>query len=287
MTLQIVSLGGPLGARVAGADLTHPPSPEDIEAIETALEQHGVLVFPGQNITPAQQVAWSRAFAELDQTARIEARHPDAPEIFVVGNTGQQVVSFAPADGSDDLEWHADHMHLPVTARASLLYCLETPPKYGDTLFACMYGGYDALSPEEQAEAETLTACHSGSGLRAFLKEKGEAGTADQKYAVDDALVMKWPLVRRHPRTGRKALYFGSKVTIGLEGWPMDKAQSYLADLEAKATAPALRYRHKWSPGDAVLWDNRRVLHAGTPYDTAAYRRCMHRTTWREDQPIA
>ena len=283
---QILPFDGPLGAVVEGASLVHPPSPEDIETIEDALERHGVLVFPGQDISPVQQVAWSAAFAELEQTARIEARHADAPEIFVVGNTGESIVSFAPADGSDDLEWHADHMHLPVSARASLLYCLETPSEGGDTLFACMYGGFEALSPQEQAEAEALTACHSASGLRAFLREKGEAGTADQDYAVEDALVMKLPLVRRHPRTGRKALYFGSKVTIGIDGWPTERARAYLAGLEAKATAPSLRYSHKWSAGDAVLWDNRRVLHAGTPYDTGTHRRCMHRTTFREDCPI-
>ena len=284
--VEVTPTGDTIGARVEGISLAEQPTPDQIEAIEDALERHGVLVFPGQDITPAQQVAWSAAFAELDQTARIEARHPDAPEIFVVGNTGEKIVSFAPADGSDDLEWHADHMHLPVTARASLLYCLETPPTGGDTLFACMYGGYDALSSEEQAEADGLTACHSGSGLRAFLKEKGEKGTADQAYAVEDALVIKWPLVRRHPRSGRKALYFGSKVTVGIEGWPVEQARAYLQALEAKATAPSLRYRHQWSAGDAVLWDNRRVLHAGTPFDTGAYRRCMHRTTFREDCPV-
>jgi alpha-ketoglutarate-dependent taurine dioxygenase len=97
---------------------------------------------------------------------------------------------------------------------------------------------------------------------------------------------MKYPLVRSHPRTGRRALYFGSKVTIGIEGWPEDRARAYLAALEAKATAPVQRYAHKWAVGDAVLWDNRRVLHAGTPFDNARYRRCMHRTTWREDQPV-
>jgi taurine dioxygenase len=171
VALAITPLTGPIGARVEGLNLAEVPTDAEIDRIETALEAHGVLVFPGQDITPNQQVAWSRAFAELEQTARVEARHPDAPEIFVVGNTGEKIVSFAPADGSDDLEWHADHMHLPVTARASLLYCLETPPRGGETLFACMYAGFDSLSPEEQVEAQGLTGCHSGSGLKTFLRD--------------------------------------------------------------------------------------------------------------------
>ena len=275
-----------IGATVTGCDLSCLPDEEQIEAIETALERHGVLIFRDQDISPAQQIAFSKAFASLEQTARVAARLDGHPEIFVVGNVDGQVVSFAPADGSNELEWHSDHMHLEVPARASMLYCLETPPVGGETLFACMYSAYDALSIVEQAQANELVALHSVSGLQSFLREKGAKGAADAKYNSPDALVVRWPLVRHHPVSGRKALYFGSKVTIGIDGWAAEQARDYLADLEAKATAESYRYSHVWRPGDAVLWDNRRVLHAGTPYDMDAYSRRMHRTTWREECSI-
>ena len=284
---QITKLADPIGAEVRDVSLGSVPTPDQIDLIEDALEHHGVLVFRGQSITPAQQVAFSAAFADLEATARVEARLPGHPEIFVVGNTGKRIVSFAPADGSDDLEWHSDHMHLQTPARASLLYCRTAPPTGGDTLFACMYSAFDALTPAEQAEAEGLIAMHSVAGLQAFLRDQGAKGAADGNYAVPEDQIVRWPLVRRHPRTGRRALYFGSKVTIGIEGWPPEKARDYLTDLNVRATEPAFRYRHRWQPGDAVLWDNRRVLHAGTPFDMDRYRREMHRTTFREDQPIA
>lgn len=275
-----------IGARVLGLGLETPPRPDEMAEIEAALERYGVLIFSGQEISPAQQIAFSAAFATLEKTARVSARLEGYPEIFVVGNVDGQIVSFAPADGSDDLEWHSDHMHLEAPARASMLYCLETPPEGGETVFACMYSGYDALDPEAKAEAETLTAQHSISGLQNFLRNKGAKGAADGEYASPEALVVRWPLVRHHPLTGRKALYFGSKVTIGIEGWEAERADTYLTALEAQATQSAFRYSHKWAPGDAVLWDNRRVLHAGTPFDMGRYARRMHRTTWREDQPI-
>lgn len=278
--------GAALGARVLGVDLRNVPNDDLIDKIETALERFGVLIFPDQIITPAQQVAFSASFGELEMTARVEARLEGQPEIFVVGNTGKKVVSFAPADGSDDLEWHSDHMHLETPARASMLYGIEVPPQGGHTLFACMYSAFEALTKDEQAQAEELTACHSVSGLQDFLRDKGAAGTADQPYAVDEALVVRWPLVRRHPRTGRRALYFGSKVTIGIEGWPETQARNYLETLEQKSTSDEFRYVHDWKQNDAVLWDNRRVLHAGTPFDMTRYRRRMHRTTLREDKPI-
>lgn len=275
-----------IGAVVSGVSLADAPSPEAIAQIEEALETYGVLIFRDQDITPAQQVAFSATFATLEQTGRIAARHNAHPEIFVVGNVDGQVVSFAPALGSDDLEWHADHMHLKTPARASLLHCLETPTEGGQTLFACMYSAYEGLSATEKAEADSLVARHSAGGLQSFLRTKGIKGAADGEYAYPEALTVEWPLVRSHPRTGRKSLYFGSKVTVGIKGWEPDTARAYLDTLEAKATALPLRYAHQWAVGDAVLWDNRRVLHAGTPYDLSAYSRRMHRTTWRENQPI-
>ncbi|MEE4188531.1 MAG: TauD/TfdA family dioxygenase [Roseobacter sp.] len=278
--------GAVIGAKVFGASLAQVPTPDVIAQIEDALERYGVLIFAGQDITPSQQVAFSAAFATLEKTARVSARLDGVPEIFVVGNADGKVVSFAPPPGSDELEWHADHMHLPTPARASLLYCLETPPVGGETLFACMYTAFERLSAPERAKAEGLIAQHSLSGLQSFLRRSGEKGAAEGEYESPETLTVSWPLVRTHPRTKRKSLYFGSKVTIGLEGWAPAEAAAYLSDLEAKATAPELRYAHHWSPGDAVLWDNRRVLHAGTPFDLSAFQRRMHRTTWREDKPI-
>lgn len=287
MAIDILPTDAPIGAEIKGLDLSALPTPDEIDAIETAMEHYGVLIFRGQDLEPGQQVAWSRVFAELAPITRVDAALPEHPEIFVVGNTGKRLISFAPADGSNDLEWHSDHMHMEVPARASMFHCVETPPTGGATLFACMYSAYDALSPAEKAEADGLTACHSISGLQNFLRTKGEVGTAEGTYASPETLVVKWPLVRTHPLTGRKALYFGSKVTIGIEGWEPERAHAYITDLNAKATVPAFRYGHQWAPGDTVLWDNRRVLHAGTPYDTQGSRRRMHRTTWREDRPIA
>ena len=157
MAIEIIASGDALGATVYGLSLADPPSDEVVTRIEEALEAHGVLVFPDQTISPAEQVAFSRAFAELELTELDRARLPGHEEIFVVGNVGKGLVSFAPAEEGGELEWHTDHIHLTVPARASLLYALEVPPTGGDTAFACLYCGFDALSPDEQAHA--VSAC--------------------------------------------------------------------------------------------------------------------------------
>lgn len=284
--LDIEPMNAPLGARVRGLNLARVPTEAQIAAVEEALEKYGVLVFPEQEISPAEHVAFSRSFAELEMTMRIEARLPEHPEIFVVGNTGEKLVSFAPKNPDDPVEWHADHMHLAVPARASLLHALEVPAVGADTLFSCMYRAFDALSIDGQNDARTLTMRHSVSGLKKFLRTKGQTGADQAAYESPDHFVATWPLVRHHPVTGRPSLYFGSQVTIGIEGWPEDRALAYIETLAAIASRPDHIYRHRWQAGDAVLWDNRRTVHAGTPFDVERYRRCMHRTTWREDQVI-
>ena len=273
-----------LGAEVDGVDLRQVPDEATIDVLEEALERYGVLIFHAQHLAPAEHVAWSRAFGPLVMTQGTETRLPHCPEIFVVGNTIDPPVTFSPSTAHDDLEWHADNSHLEVPARASLLYARAVPQQGGDTLFACMYTAYDTLSLAQQAAYDEIQVMHSLSGLRTYVQRQ-RAEAAPPPHAQPDPVVVR-PLIRRHPRSGRKALYFGNQVSIGIVGWPEERARALIRQLTTHACQPAYQYRHRWSVGDAVLWDNRRVLHAGTFYDIATETRLMHRTTFRETEPV-
>ena len=285
MALKITPYETVIGARVEGLDLNARPDPAEVAALEAALEHHGVLLFRDQRASPAQQIAFTGAFGPLAPTEEADARLPDHPEIFVVGNVGDHPVIFSAPEPDGPLEWHTDHSHRKEAARASLLYALEVPPAGGDTLFACMYSAYDSLPPKRQALCDGLRVTHSASGLRDFIEEQGIAPTAAKRTTVPDPPVER-PLVRRHPVTGRKALYFGSRVSVAIVGWPDDEARAFIAELTEHACQEAFQYRHSWRAGDALFWDNRRLLHAGTPYDTEGTVRLMHRTTLRETEPI-
>ena len=283
--ISIETTDAVIGARVFGISLANQPDNKTVHLIEKALEKYGVLIFPEQQMTPRQQVAFSAAFAPLELTELEKARLPDVEEIFVVGNVGDDLVSFSPETEDQELEWHTDHIHRQTPARASLLYAKEVPQQGGDTLFACMYHAFDALGESQKQEYCTLQAVNSGSGLEEYLVRQNldKTNSSGQRRSHDQVI---WPLVRAHPDTGRKALYFGNQVTIGIVGKSAAQAQQFVAELTEHACQPAFRYRHHWSVGDAVLWDNRRVLHAGTTYDVVNTRRLMHRTTWRETTPI-
>jgi alpha-ketoglutarate-dependent taurine dioxygenase len=91
------------------------------------------------------------------------------------------------------------------------------------------------------------------------------------------------PLVWRH-RSGRSSLVLGATCDHVVD-MDRDEGQALLADLLARSTTPARVYRHEWSVGDVVIWDNRGVLHRACPYD-ATSPRDMHRTTFAGDEPI-
>ena len=274
-----------IGARVYGFSLDQRPDTETVEEIEKALEKHGVLIFPDQDITPAQQIAFSAAFAPLELTELEKARLEGHDEIFVVGNVGKGLVSFAPERPEDELEWHTDHIHHHVAARASLLYAKEVPDVGGDTLFACMYHAYDTLTEKQKQDYCKIETINSASGLEHYL-EKQNLGNSNSTMGLREYQEIIRPLVRAHPVTDRRALYFGNQITIGVVGWDQQKARTFITELTSHACRESFQYRHKWTAGDVVLWDNRRVLHAGTPYDVKNSRRLMHRTTWKETYPI-
>lgn len=271
-----------IGATVDDVDLSHAPSVELVESLELALEQHGVLIFPNQSLSMEQQITFSRVIGEIETSNTVSAPLAGFPEIAEVGNAGNRPVSFAPSRNDGELEWHTDHIQHPVPSKSTLLYAKEIPAEGGDTLFACMFKAYGALGDDIRQRCDTAMAIHSASGLRDYLARQAEFDVETNSLHGEEHSV-RWPLVRKHPVTGRPALYFAAQVTIGVEGWPQDEALKFIRNLTTHATQTQFVYQHKWEVGQAVLWDNRRVLHAATWYDKQRYRRYLLRTMMKED----
>ncbi len=286
MTVTFQPCEAVIGAEVVGVSLVHPPNAAVVSAIEEGLEKYGVLIFHNQNITPEQQVAFSKAFGRLaipqTKSSNPGTELPDA--ILAVGNTGNSLVTFSPAMPDGELEWHSDHIHRQVPARASLLHARIIPAHGGDTLFACMYSAYDDLSQAQKSEYDGLEVVNSVMGVEAWLEAEGHVSKSNKRQQETSDYAIH-PLVRAHPVTGRKALYFGNQVSVGVVGWEKEKSLAFFKKLTEHACSSTFQYRHKWRVGDAVLWDNRRVLHAGTAYDMNE-QRLLHRTTFRETEPV-
>ncbi len=289
MTVTIKPLHPVLAGEVRGVDLRQPLSAEDVAAIEAGMDRYAVLVFHDQDITDAQQMAFSLNFGALERPDKIsnitkdeDRRLPE--DIADISNLDRDNKLFARDDrhrmfNLGNRLWHSDSSFRVVPAKYSLLSARIIPDQDGDTEFADMRAAYDALDATTKAKIEDLVCEHSllySRGLLGFIEL-----TDEEKRNFKPA---RQRLVRSHPVTGRKSLYLSAHAG-GIVGWPMPEARIFLRDLNEDATRPALVYRHVWRQHDLVIWDNRQVMHRARHFDDVHHVRDMHRTTVAGDAP--
>jgi alpha-ketoglutarate-dependent 2,4-dichlorophenoxyacetate dioxygenase len=281
VTVSVTPLHPHLGAEIGGVDLTKPVPPQTFAEIEAALNQHAVLIFPGQPVTDDQQLAFSRLFGPLEIShifAGEKRRRLAQSELFDISNLdpdGRILALTSPRRmfNLGNQLWHTDSSFKYVPARASLLSAREVPPEGGETEFADLRAAYDALPEEKKRSLEGLVAEHSIFHSRSLL------GFSDFNDDVRSELPpVPQLVVRTHAGSGRKTLYLASHASH-IIGWPVEEGRRLIEELIAFATQPQFVYQHRWRRGDLVMWDNRCTMHRGRPYDEARYRRDMHRTT--------
>ncbi|MEM7326394.1 MAG: TauD/TfdA family dioxygenase [Actinomycetota bacterium] len=284
--------GGDIGAFVEGIDLTDPGAPLPIDAIVTALETHGVLIFRGMPISADRFVALGRALGELEILPEPDKRHPDHPEIFNLTNVEPDGTIADYADPQSVFlrgtqRWHTDSSFREIPCLCTMLYAVEVPDLGGDTDFADMVGAYEALPDDRRAIYEQAELIHSYEYSRANNPGKMNPMSEEERRKYPP---VRHPLVRQHPN-GSRSLYMGGHVSHiageeldGKRG--LDGGRALLAELLDFATQPRFLYRHIWQANDLVIWDNRRTLHRLQPYDIANQRRVMRRITVVGTEPV-
>lgn len=273
MALKLRKLNPYFGAEVLDVDLRSPPTPEFRDQVNAAYHEFSVLLFRGQDLTPEQQIAFSRPFGDLN--IHVHQRIvPGKPEVIVLSNmldeSGQPVGSYNCA-----LSWHTDGTHLEKPVTTSMLYCVVPPEEGGETEFAGTAAAYDDLPDEVKAEIEDKKAIHS----YVLLSQRSfpdRPVPEEKKRAVPDILQ---PIVRVHPATGRKALYLGEHIIAGVDGMSPEDGVALVARLREHATQARYVYRHRWRAGDMIMWDNRCTLHRAMYLDNETQQRRLHRTT--------
>jgi len=269
-----------LGAEVRGIDMRKPMDPATAKAVRDAWTKHLVLVFPDQPITDQEHVAFTRHFGEPEifhQTS-LHLRSDDVKEIFLVSNVDAQNRIVMPSDpGQKQLnssrQWHTDSSYKTLPSIGSLLHGIEISRTGGITQFINMYMVYDELPDALRRQVEGRKARHDFAMLSRLTGAPAPSGA--ERAAVPPV----WhPMVRRHPESGRKALYISSIYNDAIEGMEDGAARRLIEELSEFAAQPKYMYRHAWEPHDVLMWDNRCTVHAVTPYDPLE-RRVMHRTT--------
>jgi len=272
-------LTGSIGVEVTGLDLTAPPPPDEIAELNRLFVEHSVLVVRDQKLTPQQMVKAVELFGEIFEQHNKRFALPDCPEIHYLSNQDHFQESgkrYIPGEG-----YHTDHSNDAEPPKATVLFAVELPDSGGDTQFVDMRRAYDELPETTKERLAPLTAVHV---YQSKHSERKLMALSPEQQAKIPASV-RHPLVRTHPENGRKALYLNPIRIESIDGMEDAEALELLEELLAHATQETYQYRHKWRPGDLVMWDNRCLLHkANGDYDHAQ-RRYLYRVMLKGDRP--
>ncbi len=257
--ITVAPLSPAVGGAVTGLDLNQPVAEAEADRLRSALLQHGMLVFPGQHLQPAGQEDFARCWGKPLVVPYLAAHAvPGHPAVLQVKNVGKA--------NTVTESWHFDSAFFPEPPALTLLAAQVLPAVGGDTMWASVCAAHDALSDG----MKQLLA-----GLRIRF-----CGTTVADDGTRQPLVTAHPAVRTHPETGRRALAIGrvGESVAGFEGMTEEESRPILDYLYRHASSPEFVYRHRWSPGDVVIWDNRSTIHYAI-HDYGDAERTLNRVT--------
>lgn len=258
------------GAVVRGVRLADAP-PGTIAELHELWLTHALLIFPDQHLSRPDQDSFAQRFGPLEfgatpltnmrRDGSVRADPDHTLNRSLRGNEG----------------WHHDSTYMPVQARGAVFSAEVVPSSGGATGFADMRAAHDTLDAETRERIAPLAAKHSRrySMDRAGLAPDEAEAHQFQLYGYDDNEPPVRPLVKVHPATGRPNLTIGQHAHA-VEGMTDHESVELLDRLTAHACAGNRTHHHRWEVGDAVLWDNLRLMHRATPFDWSEPRRMWH-----------
>jgi len=273
--MELVPLGPGFGVEVRGVSLLDVASDaEAYKAVRSAFEEHSLLLFRDQDIADDVQAAYSRAFGPLELT-KVSSLGQNTFYSRLTNNMKGKIV---PPDDRQILVakanalWHTDSSFKKTPALASVLTARVLPGDGGETEFTSTRLAWERLPADLQGRLKDAVATHSYANSRDQIHP--DLATEMERKALPP---VRWRLNWRNPSNDRRALYVASHA-YAIDGMDDRDARQLLAQLLDEATRREFVYSHKWRQGDAVMWDNRAMLHRGRPWDYAR-ERTMVRTT--------
>ncbi len=257
MTITLKPLADALGVVVEGLDLAQPIALETAEQLRDAWAKHHLLLLRGQDIDEEQQVAFATLFGPISHRG---AYMKDRQASHVSNVRADGIL------GGGVLHFHSDHTFFARPLKAICLYAIDVPSSGGETLFANAILAYGNLPDDMKARIAGLSSVqlfdYTGDYNRRTLLEDAPA----------DAPRCDHPLVKTDEATGEKLLFLHEHTTAAIPGLDHDGVDALFADLMPYLNDPDIGYRHTWSPGDVLLWNNMTLQHARTDFDQSQAR---------------
>ncbi len=281
MAIEVKPASPATGAEILGADIGAGLDEDEFAIMRAALDRNGVIVLRNQTLTPEKQVAFTRRFGEPEFNFNAARFGIDgSPEIYLISN----IVEYGAPIGTRRAgeTWHTDMSYAERPAGATMLYAVEVPVLHGltlgDTCFANAAAAWDALPSSMQEEIEGLQ------GVFDFRGRKRSSPVSAEDIAQYPPV--EHPIVRTHPRTGRKSLYIVRDDCTGIVGKDEETSRGLIEALADHIVRTEFIYRHRWQVGDVVVWDNCTVQHRAIQDYDLPQRRLLWRTTVKGDIPV-
>ena len=280
--LTIEPLHERFGARIDGLDVTAGLDAATVEALHGAIDRYSVICLRHQRMTDEAHLAFTRLLGEPEEDHVAYGRTGEMVLLRTIGNVLDATTSRNAEDPNTRFQqanelWHSDSSFRQVPSYVSILHAYEVPGEGGDTLFASMRSAYDDLPQALQEELDPLQVWHD------YVFSRSQVAPLDANLAASLPPVRN-RLVRTNPRTGRKNVFVGShaRSIVGRNGV---ESRRLIDELNRLTTVQDNVYRHRWAPGDTVLWDNRTMLHRGEGYDASRWRRYLRQARVRGAGP--
>ena len=280
--IGVEPLTGACGCEITGVDISRPLEPEVLAEVMLAFQHFLVIMFRGQTLTPEQHKAFSRCFGELTELpqAPIFPGHPDMQEVRREADEPVSVVPFT--------QFHTDSPFLPRPPLCICMHAHEVPRYGGDTAFSNMFLAYETLSDGLKETLDRLQVVYSGKAIwsnNAKLDKDKQLRLRESHSFTEEQLENIHPAVRRHPVTGRKALYVTGAYFKRFVGWSEEDSRGLLTYLQTLPHRLQHQCRIRWREGTFIVWDNRFTQHCGI-HDYDNERRHLVRTTVIGERPL-
>ncbi len=251
---QIRCLGEQIGGEITDVDVKTLDD-AGFAPIYQAWLDYGVICVRGQTLTIEDFLRYSRRFGIVVPHPSKSTRHPDYPEITMLGTN-----KFGP-DGKLNMSiyrrgaegWHTDGAYDDIPFKATQLHALAVPDTGGNTHFSNMYAAYDALPERLKTRLEDLVGGFTYGG-----RARGDALLNPEDRNRAPAM---HKLIRTHSETRRKSLYFDPGKIMYIDGIDPQESDELIEELTGRMIAPGAEYSHQWQVGDIVIWDNRCLVH--------------------------
>jgi taurine dioxygenase len=276
--IEIEPLSPVVGAAIRGVDWREPVDARIAEAVRGAFTRYSMLCFPGQKLTPEQQLRFANIFGKGDGAFR----KPPSEDREGAKERGVMLVTNIRKDGKPigflpdgEMQFHSDGAHRAVPYRATTLYAIRIPSRGGETLFANLAAAYEALSPALQKRLEGLET------KSVYLYDAVSRDETSEDYPSLPSAIHA--LVKTHPESRRRSLYLSRLMTRFVIGMGRKESDALLEELFDHCERPEFVYAHRWRPEDLVIWDNRCLNHARADFP-AEETRLLRRYTVSEPE---